>query len=88
MASFPSSATMGGARKHACTNTPGTRGWSRLRNRTLAVQKKRAKISFFLLLLTHFGETPMREFFSSIKADFRVFFPAQPAFGCEAWTNP
>ena len=28
-------------------NTPGTRGWSRLRDRTLAVQKKRAKICFF-----------------------------------------
>ena len=28
-------------------NTLGTRGWSRLCNRTLAVQKKCAKISFF-----------------------------------------
>ena len=28
-------------------NTPGTRGWSRLRDRTLAVPKNRAKISFF-----------------------------------------
>ena len=28
-------------------NTPGTRGWTRLRDRKLAVQKKRAKISFF-----------------------------------------
>ena len=28
-------------------NTPGTRGWSRLRDRTLAVPKKRARISFF-----------------------------------------
>ena len=28
-------------------NTPGTRGWSRLRDRTLAVQKKHAKICFF-----------------------------------------
>ena len=27
--------------------TPGTRGWSRLRDRTLAVQQKRAKIRFF-----------------------------------------
>ena len=30
-------------------NTPGTRGWSRLRNRMLAVQKKRTKISFFFV---------------------------------------
>ena len=29
------------------TNTPGTRGWSKLRERTLAIQKKRAKIIFF-----------------------------------------
>ena len=29
------------------SNTPGTRGWSRLRDWTLAVQKKCAKISFF-----------------------------------------
>ena len=29
--------------------TSGTKGWSRLRDRTLAVPKKRAKISFFLL---------------------------------------
>ena len=28
-------------------NTPGTRGWSRLRDRTLAVPKIRAKIRFF-----------------------------------------
>ena len=28
-------------------NTPGTRGWSTLRDRTLAVPKKRAKFSFF-----------------------------------------
>ena len=28
-------------------NTPGTRGWSRLRDRTLAVAKNRAKITFF-----------------------------------------
>ena len=28
-------------------NTPGTRGWSRLRDRTLAVTKNRAKITFF-----------------------------------------
>ena len=28
-------------------NTPGTRGWSRLRDRTLTLQKKRTKISFF-----------------------------------------
>ena len=28
-------------------NTPGTRGWSTLRERTLAVPKKRAKFSFF-----------------------------------------
>ena len=31
-------------------NTPGTRGWSRLRDRTLAIQKKRAKINFFFLV--------------------------------------
>ena len=30
-----------------CKNTPGTRGWSRLRNRTLAVAKNRAKMTFF-----------------------------------------
>ena len=30
-------------------NTPGTRGWSTLRDRTLAVLKKRAKISFFFV---------------------------------------
>ena len=29
----------------ADNNTPGTRGWSRLRDRTLAVPKNRAKIS-------------------------------------------
>ena len=28
-------------------NTPGTRGWSRLHDRTLAVPKKRAKICLF-----------------------------------------
>ena len=28
-------------------NTPGTRGWSRLRDRTLAVAKNRAKMTFF-----------------------------------------
>ena len=27
--------------------TPGTRGWSRLRDRTLAVEKNRAKMTFF-----------------------------------------
>ena len=29
-------------------NTQGTRGWSRLRDRTLAVQKNRAKIIFIV----------------------------------------
>ena len=29
-------------------NTPGTRGWSRLRDRTLVVAKNRAKMTFFL----------------------------------------
>ena len=28
-------------------NTPGTRGWSRLRDRTLAVAKNRAKMTIF-----------------------------------------
>ena len=28
-------------------NTPGSRGWSRLRDRTLAVAKNRAKMTFF-----------------------------------------
>ena len=28
-------------------NTPGTRGWSRIRDRTLAVAKNRAKMTFF-----------------------------------------
>ena len=57
MASFASSTTTSGARKHAWTNisqmpnTPGTRGWSRLRDRTLAVQKKRVKIHQFLVQL-------------------------------------
>ena len=44
MASFASSSITGGARKHTWTNTPGTRGLSRLRDRTLAVPKKRAKM--------------------------------------------
>ena len=30
-------------------NTPGTRGWSRLRDRTLGVPENRAKISFFFV---------------------------------------
>ena len=34
-------------RKKKKENTPGTKGWSRLRDRTLAVQKKHAKITFF-----------------------------------------
>ena len=33
--------------EHFIENTPGTRGWSRLLHWTLAVPKKRAKISFF-----------------------------------------
>ena len=28
-------------------NTPGTRGWSRLRDRTMAVAKNRVKMTFF-----------------------------------------
>ena len=31
----------------SCRNTPGTRGWSRLRDRTLAVAKNCAKMTFF-----------------------------------------
>ena len=33
--------------EHSQHNTLGTMGWSRLNNRTLAVKKNQAKISFF-----------------------------------------
>ena len=36
-----------GEKQKAEKNTPGTRGWSRLRDRTLAVAKNRAKMTFF-----------------------------------------
>ena len=42
-------------------NTPGTRGGSKLRDRTLAVPKKRAKISFFrkkIKIIINFFDIP------------------------------
>ena len=47
-------------------NTPGTKGWSSLRDRMLAVKENNYLNIFIflcLLLFTHFGDTPEGEIF-------------------------